>query len=136
MGLVSRLSLANHSDSESFLAVHALFSQDGCQREGFWGVVGPVESPFDLSHSSGWWCLIRSVFITRTSHHKTTHGNGYYGTWSGWAVLVSVLPLTVAWELVFRSSPISKFQGAGFLIQNAIVFAVNLQACSSTFCHL
>ena len=27
MGLVSRLSLANHSDSESFLVVHALFSQ-------------------------------------------------------------------------------------------------------------
>ena len=26
MGLVSRLSLANHSDSESFLVVHALFS--------------------------------------------------------------------------------------------------------------
>ena len=31
MGLDSRLSLANHSDSESFLVVHALFSQDGCQ---------------------------------------------------------------------------------------------------------
>ena len=31
MGLVSRLSLANHSDSDSFLVVHALFSQDGCQ---------------------------------------------------------------------------------------------------------
>ena len=30
MGLVSALSLANHSDSESFLVVHALFSQDGC----------------------------------------------------------------------------------------------------------
>ena len=29
MGLVSGLSLANHSDSESFLVVHALFSQDG-----------------------------------------------------------------------------------------------------------
>ena len=27
MGLVSGLSLANHSDSESFLVVHALFSQ-------------------------------------------------------------------------------------------------------------
>ena len=39
MGLVSGLSLANHSDSESFLVVHALFSQDGCQREGFWEVV-------------------------------------------------------------------------------------------------
>ena len=46
MGLVSRLSLANHSDSESFLVVHALFSQDGCQREGFWVVVGQVVSPF------------------------------------------------------------------------------------------
>ena len=49
MGLVSGLSLANHSDSESFLVVHALFSQDGCQREGFWEVVGHVGSPFDLS---------------------------------------------------------------------------------------
>ena len=29
MGLVSGLSLANHSDSESFLVVHALFSQNG-----------------------------------------------------------------------------------------------------------
>ena len=29
MGLVSGLSLANHSDSESFLVVHASLSQDG-----------------------------------------------------------------------------------------------------------
>ena len=50
MGLVSRLSLANHSDSESFLVMHALFSQDGCQR-GFWEVVGHVVSPFDLSQT-------------------------------------------------------------------------------------
>ena len=49
MGLVSGLPSANHSDSESFLVVHALFSQDGCQREGFWKVVGQVVSPFDLS---------------------------------------------------------------------------------------
>ena len=28
--------------------VHALFSQDGCQREGFWEVVGHVVSLFDL----------------------------------------------------------------------------------------
>ena len=35
MELVSRLSSANHSDSESFLVVHTLFSQEGCQREGF-----------------------------------------------------------------------------------------------------
>ena len=50
MGLVSRLSLTNHSDSESFLVVQALFSKDGCQR-GFWEVVGHVVSPFDLSQT-------------------------------------------------------------------------------------
>ena len=48
-GFVSGLSLANHNDSESFLVVHALFSQDGLQREGFREVVGHVVSPFDLS---------------------------------------------------------------------------------------
>ena len=51
MGLVSRLSLAFRSDSESFLVVHALFSQDRCQREGFWEVVRNVVSPFDLSQT-------------------------------------------------------------------------------------
>ena len=51
MGLVSGLSLANHAGSESFLVVHALFSQDGCQREGFWQVVRHVVSPFDLSRT-------------------------------------------------------------------------------------
>ena len=30
MGLVSRWSLANHSNSESFLVAHASLSQDGC----------------------------------------------------------------------------------------------------------
>ena len=48
-GISFRLSLANHSDSESFLFVHALFSQDGWQREGFYEAVGHVVSPFDLS---------------------------------------------------------------------------------------
>ena len=51
MGLVSGLSLANHSGSESFLVVHSLFSQDGYFRKGFWEVVGPVVSPFDLSRT-------------------------------------------------------------------------------------
>ena len=50
MGLVSGLSLANHSDSESFLVVQDLFSQDGCQR-GFCMVVRQVVSPFDLSQT-------------------------------------------------------------------------------------
>ena len=51
MGLVSRLSLANHSDSESFRVAHSLLSQDGCQQEGFWEVVGHMVSPFDLSQT-------------------------------------------------------------------------------------
>ena len=40
MGLVSGWSLANHSNSESFLVALASLSQDGCQREGFWEVDG------------------------------------------------------------------------------------------------
>ena len=36
MELVSRLSLANHFDSGSFLVVRTSLSQDGFQREGFW----------------------------------------------------------------------------------------------------
>ena len=51
MGLVSRLSLVNPSNSESFLVVRAWFSQDGCQQEGLWNVVGHVVSPFDLSRT-------------------------------------------------------------------------------------
>ena len=94
MGLVSGLSLANPSDSGPFLVVHALFSQDGCQR-GFWEVVRHVVSPFDLYRNScGWWRLISSLFLTRTSCRKTTLAHGYYGAWPGWMVSIIVLPLT------------------------------------------
>ena len=34
------------------------------------------------------------MFLTRTSCHKTTHANGYYGAWPGRAVSISVFPLT------------------------------------------
>ena len=44
MGLVSGLSLANHSNSESFLVAHALLSHDG----GFWEMGRHVVSHFDL----------------------------------------------------------------------------------------
>ena len=49
IGLVSGWSLANHSNSEFFLVVHASFSQNGCYWEGFWEVDRHVVSPFDLS---------------------------------------------------------------------------------------
>ena len=51
MGLVSWWSLANHSNSGSFLVVHALLSQDGCWREGFWEVDRHAVSPFDPSQT-------------------------------------------------------------------------------------
>ena len=38
MGLVSRLTLVNHSDSGSFLVERTSLSQDGVQCEGFWEV--------------------------------------------------------------------------------------------------
>ena len=102
MELVSGLSLASDSDSESFLAVDASLSQDGCQREGFWEVVRHVVSPFDLfPNSSGWWRLFSFMFFTRTSCHKTIHANGYYGAWPGWAVSINVLPLTILFTSKF-----------------------------------
>ena len=55
IGLDSGLPLASHSDSESFLVVHALLSQGRCQRKGFWEVVGL------FPNSAGWWWLISSV---------------------------------------------------------------------------
>ena len=50
-----------------------------------------------VQNSSSWWWLISSVFLTRTSCCKTTHAHGYYGAWPGWAVSVSVLPLTTSY---------------------------------------
>ena len=46
-------------------------------------------------NSSGWWRLISSVFLTRTSCHKTSHANGHCGAWPGWKVSVRLRPLTV-----------------------------------------
>ena len=42
--------------TRSFLVGHAWLSQDGCPREGFWG----VESSWPFPNSSGWWWLISS----------------------------------------------------------------------------
>ena len=83
MGLVFALSLAKHSDSGSFLVAHTSLGQDGCQRGGFWEVVQHVAPPLDIFQTSGWWWLINSMFLPRTSCHKTTHINGYCGAWTG-----------------------------------------------------
>ena len=72
MGLVSRLSLANHSDSGSFLVGSVLLGQDGFQRGRFWevredvrtGVSSLLLSFPDFFH---WWWLAGSEVLPRTS---------------------------------------------------------------------
>ena len=92
MGLAFGLSLANHSDSGFFLVVPTLFSQNGFQQGGFWEVVRHMASPFDLSLTLP---VGGGLLVPRSSCHKITHKNVCYGAWPGWAVSVSVLPLTV-----------------------------------------
>ena len=94
MGLVSGSSLANHSNSGSFLVVHTLLRKNGGQ-QGFWEGEGHVASPSDLSqilpvgggllalHS-----LLDSPVVKQLTQTVTT------GPGQG-AVVVSVLPLTV-----------------------------------------
>ena len=84
----TELSLANHSDSESFLVVHALFSQDGCREK-----------------NSGRWSDMQCLLLTfPKSCRKTTHANSYYGAWPGWVVSTSVLPLTLPPSFLSTSS--------------------------------
>ena len=89
----SRLSVGDHSDSGSFLVVHAPLNQHGFQQGGFWESVGYGVSPSDFSQIPpvGDW-LASSVFLTSIPCHKITHADGYYGAWPGWLVSVSVYP--------------------------------------------
>jgi len=52
--------------------------------------------------SSGWGWLVSSLFLIRISCHKTTHANGYYGTWPGWVVSTSVFPLTLSLLIIVK----------------------------------
>ena len=45
-------------------------------------------------NSSAWWWLISCMFLNKTSCHKITHTNGYYGAGQG-GQFQSVFPLTV-----------------------------------------
>ena len=108
MGLVSGWSLANHSNS--------VFPGGARIAQPRWmlvrGILGSGRtrgvSFIPLPNSSGWWWLISSVFLIRISCHKTTYANGYYGAWPGWAVSISVLPLTIL------NSPVIKEFGSKF----------------------
>ena len=55
-------------------------------------MVRHMASPFDLSLTLP---VGGGLLVPRSSCHKTTHADGDYGAWPGWAVSVSVLPLTL-----------------------------------------
>ena len=70
-----------------------------------------------LLNSPCWWWLLSSLFLTRTSCHKITHKNGYHRAWPGWAVPVSVLPLTASRGTrvaALRSHVLSRTQAAEY----------------------
>ena len=88
MGLVSRLSLANHSNhsnSGSFLVVRALLSQDGCQREGFWEDIWTGVLCLLLTFSE-FFCLVVACYfcvsyqdLLVNSHKMVTMVSGHGG---------------------------------------------------------
>ena len=115
MGLVSRWSFANHSNS--------VFP--GCARiaQPRWmlarGILGrewtDSVSSGPFPNSSSWWWLISSVFLIRISCHKTTHANGYYGAWPVWAISISGLPLTTPpWETSYSKCFLGIGAGVSF----------------------
>ena len=111
VGLVSGLSLANHSDSGSFWVARASLSLEGFQRKGFWELgrthrllppFRPSREFFQVSfiwHTVGWRLLppfspswILPVSFQRrigTSCCKTAQASGYQCAWRRLAVSVS-----------------------------------------------
>ena len=94
MGLVSGLALASHSDSESFLVVHARSAQVDASDEGSGRWSGSSRLLVTFAKLAQFWWLDSSVFLTRTSHHKTTHANSPCGAQPGWAFQSACFPNT------------------------------------------
>ena len=85
-GLVSELSLANHSNSGSFPVASASLSQDGSQQGGFWEIGGTHElvSPSDLCRLppvGGILLVLRS--LPRPPVIKMAHASGCHLAWPG-----------------------------------------------------
>ena len=76
-------------------------------------------------NSSDWWWLIGSVFLIRISCHKTTHASGYYGAWPGWAVSISMLPLTPAVQGTLKSL-LQHHSSKASILQRSAFFTVHL----------
>ena len=93
MGLVSRWSLANHSNSV-FPGGTRITQPRWMLARGILGSGRTYAVSFrPFPNSSSWWWVISSVYLIRISCHKTP-ANSYCGAWPGWAVSISVFPLT------------------------------------------
>ena len=93
-GISFLVALANHSNSAFPGGARIAQPRRMLSR----GILGSGQthgvSFWPFPNSSGWWWLISFIFFIRISCHKTAHANSYYGAWPGWAVSISVLPLT------------------------------------------
>ena len=113
-GLVSRLSLASHSDSGSVLVTHTSLNQDGFQQEGFGEVNGTcgLTSSFDLSQIPSHWWLVSSVLLIRTSCWKVIMQmvtvDALPGGWYRSVVLLTVLWWTI-WVTLSEALTLSSF---------------------------
>ena len=121
-GIVSGLSLANHSDSGSFLAPWSAKTNASEKDSGRRSDTGV--SFWLFLDSFGWWWLISSLFFTKTSCHETIHANSYCGAWPGWAVSVSVLPLTIEYKC--KSKRNSSNTGSDLLFPITIINNLNV----------
>ena len=80
--VLSRFSLINHCGSRSFV-VYTLLSQDGSQQGGLWEIGRSFGiSCWPFPNSCGWWWLVSSMFLARTSCCKVTGADDYcLGAW-------------------------------------------------------
>ena len=103
MGLVSGLSLANDSDSESFVVARASLSQGGSQLDRFWKDIWTGISFLLLTFPEYFPSVAAcSTFLSRTSCCKVTHARGYYLASSGRVVSVSGSSKVFAAQLLSR----------------------------------
>ena len=95
MGLVSGLSLANHSDSRVLPGGARLVQPRWMPERRILGGGRTCGISFWPSlNSSSWWWLIALCSLPGPPVIKITHANGYDGAQPGWVVSVHVLPLT------------------------------------------
>ena len=131
----SCLTLGNKLSKETHVLTKQEIYREGAPRRRAVGFVLTQDSSWWCTHCSAkmdatenypwrWldtWCLLLTfpelfrlvvtyqlLTRTRTSCHKITHTNGYYGAWPGWAVSVSFVHFKYVWFYITYTANIYK----------------------------